>query len=208
MGLRLQPQLRRREPTSGEIDGSIVGSVETYSWILVVIGFLAFLLWALLCSKTTSCSTMQAVQCVLFWIMTVVLPIAFILEWIVAGFGCALSLAAPAVLWGAAEGWLMFLMTKVKCKRRPIAAQQRMALNRRATLPGRPHRGHRGAPVLQPRCLELCGEMISGGKCLQTLHHARHPQPGSGDSADHREQRQQRHRADRCHDRFGAPVRR
>jgi hypothetical protein len=83
---------------------------------LIIVGVLAFLLWLLLCSKTTACGVLQQVQCVLFWMEVLVLPLVALLVWLIVGWPCAVTLGVPALLWGAAYALLVAYMGKVNCK--------------------------------------------------------------------------------------------
>jgi hypothetical protein len=86
----------------------------TVGVILTVIGVAAFVLWALLCRKTTACPTMQAVQCLLFWLLSAA-AVVFLVLVATIGLPCAASVGIPGILWGVAYEWLVAYMIKTSC---------------------------------------------------------------------------------------------
>jgi hypothetical protein len=100
--------------------------VPTIGLIVELVGVLLFVIWALLCRSTTSCSVMQKVQCFLY----VLVIIAFVIAIIILLVGAISKTPLPALLaclgadgiagisWGAMYAGLNTVMKAVGCARK------------------------------------------------------------------------------------------
>ncbi len=83
--------------------------------IVVAVGLVLFIIWALACASQTPCPLMRVVHCVIFVFVGVVLPILVLLLGLFGGLPCALAGAVGWGYWGAMLAWLGFIMRRVGC---------------------------------------------------------------------------------------------
>jgi len=83
--------------------------------VVGALGLLLFGIWAAVCARTTACSVMRVVHCILFWIVSVIAPIILLLAAIFGGLPCAIATAAAWGGWGTLYAWLGFIMRRVGC---------------------------------------------------------------------------------------------
>ena len=104
----------------------IVGACMGNIYVLIVgaailgLGLIAFIFWALFCARSTACSLMRVVHCVLFALVAVVLPalslvLAILLAVGVVKIPCMVSALVSWGYWGAMYAWLGFIMRRVGC---------------------------------------------------------------------------------------------
>jgi hypothetical protein len=89
--------------------------LEVVGLVVAAIGLILFVLWAIFCAAFTSCAVMRSVQCLLWWMVSVVDPILVVLCGIFAGLACGLEAAVTGVAWASIQNWLEFIMRKVRC---------------------------------------------------------------------------------------------
>jgi hypothetical protein len=100
---------------------AIVGACINVPWVIAVgaivmaVGFILFIIWAIICAATTLCSVMQTIQCILFVITGTVMPIVAVLLALFGSLACGLAAALTGVIWGALHSWLSFIMRRVGC---------------------------------------------------------------------------------------------
>lgn len=83
--------------------------------IAVVIGLLLFILWAVFCARFTSCSVMQTVHCILFFMIAVIAPIIVLLAFLFGSLACVVAAAGAWGGWGTIYAWLGSVMGSVGC---------------------------------------------------------------------------------------------
>jgi hypothetical protein len=79
------------------------------------LGLLLFILWVVLCARFTSCSVMQTMHCILFFLIAVIAPIIFVLAILFGGLPCAIAVATAWGGWGTVYAWLGVVMGQVNC---------------------------------------------------------------------------------------------
>jgi PKD domain len=82
------------------------------------VGLVLFVIWAIFCSALTSCGLMETVDCLLFWIVAILGPIASALMTYVGGLPCGATTALTFVGWGSIYAWLGQIMLAVHCARK------------------------------------------------------------------------------------------
>lgn len=92
----------------------VITAITGIGAFILIVGVLAFALWYLLCRKTTSCPTMQAVQCFL-WVIMLLCALAFVITAVLSKLGCAVPWLAPGFIWGMAYALLNSAMSKAGC---------------------------------------------------------------------------------------------
>lgn len=104
----------------------IVGACVRNNYVLIAgvvilaVGLILFILWALFCAGRTACSLMRVVHCLLFTLVAVVLPALSLVLAILAAIGvvsipCMVSAFVSWGYWGAMYAWLGFIMRRVGC---------------------------------------------------------------------------------------------
>jgi hypothetical protein len=83
--------------------------------IAVAIGLLLFILWAVFCARFTSCSVMQTVHCILFFMIAVIAPIIVLLAFLFGSLACVVAAAGAWGGWGTIYAWLGSVMGSVGC---------------------------------------------------------------------------------------------
>ena len=85
--------------------------------IAAALGLLLFGIWAAFCAHFTSCSVMQKVHCILFFVVAILAPILAIIALIVGNPTCLLGVAAAWGGWGSIYAWLGSIMNSAGCKK-------------------------------------------------------------------------------------------
>jgi hypothetical protein len=98
----------------------IIGSCIDVFWVelvglaLTVIGFILFIIWAIVCAKMTACSLMITIECIFDWIVKLGWIVAIVLG-IVFGTACGLGTLAAWGGWATIDSWLRTVMFRVGC---------------------------------------------------------------------------------------------
>jgi hypothetical protein len=84
-----------------------------------VFGAILFVIWAILCARTTPCDIMLTVDCLLVWMVQVIQPIIVFASWLFGSSSLCFLTALGAWGWyGFIRGWLETLMRNVGCEPR------------------------------------------------------------------------------------------
>lgn len=89
--------------------------VDWVGGILAGIGVASFVIWAIFCAAFTSCSVMRTVQCLLYWIVTVLGP-AITAAGFSDGVACGIAGLATWVGWLYINNQLIQIMVYANCE--------------------------------------------------------------------------------------------
>ena len=99
----------------------VIGICTGITWVWIVgaviaaIGLALFIAWAIVCARSTPCSLMRTLQCILFWMVALVIPVLVVVVGLIGGLGCGIAAALAGVGWGAIYAWLGRIMRAVGC---------------------------------------------------------------------------------------------
>lgn len=83
--------------------------------IVVLVGLVLFVIWAIVCAARTACSLMRTLQCILFVLVSTVFPILVLLLSLFGRLPCGIAGAVSWGYWGTMYAWLSFVMRRVGC---------------------------------------------------------------------------------------------
>lgn len=83
--------------------------------VVLVIGFVLLILWLILCATTTPCWVMQRVDCFLFFVISLIMPIVALILANTGNLPCGLAAALTWGGYGTIYTWLNFVMSRVGC---------------------------------------------------------------------------------------------